>query len=162
MRRLIVSHLVAMAAGFLLVTALADECHAQSTTVQTSVGLSTRRITGLGINATRTTSWIAINNSRSIAWDVDYVFSAATAVNMTCQTCQTVTAGACNAGDGPFDMHVIVSTSAAGLVTTAPATWTYAAGANKSWRWTVSNMYAPFVSLLIHWHRRGGWRHRNR
>jgi hypothetical protein len=97
----------------------------------TSVGVtvSSAAFTTLALNASKTTDAIKVKGYRFIKFTLKYVFGAATAVTMTCQ----------NSEDGTVwsDIHVLQYTTFP-TATSSPQTWSYAAGASKTWDWTVA------------------------
>lgn len=114
---------------------------------QTAVAPFGSKVSNLSCNVDRWTGWVAVDSQRSVAFDVDYVrgAGAATAVTMRCETSRSST----TPNDSGRDLHVIVSTDAAGVSTTITSTWSTAVSADASWTWTVTNIPAPFINCLF-------------
>ena len=93
------------------------------------VSSSGAAFTTLAINTAKTTDPIKIKGYRWVKFQITYAFGAATAVNMTCQTSE-------DGATGWSDIHVLQYASFP-TATSAPAVWSYPAGAAKSWEWTV-------------------------
>lgn len=106
-------------------------------------------ITNVSINADRWTGWVNVDSMRSVSFDIDYVrgAGAATAVTLRCETWGT--AGALPANDAGRDLHVMVSTSAAGVTTSEADSVSNGVAADESWTWTVTNLPAPFINCAF-------------
>lgn len=122
--------------------------YAETVQVATQQTPSVRLINNLAINVSRSTGWFLTANQATTALDLEFDWTAATFVSMTCQTCRVVTAGVCQ-DTVAKDVDVIVSTSAAGVSTTVQSTWTRAVSADRGWGWMVANAYAPWTNCTF-------------
>jgi len=93
-----------------------------------SVTVGGSAFTTLAINATKTTDAIKVKGYRWIKFTLTYAFGAATAVTMSCQESED--------GSVWADIHVLQYSSYP-TATSLPQVWSYAAGAAKTWPWTV-------------------------
>lgn len=93
-----------------------------------AVNVSSAAFTTLAINTTKTTDAMKVKGYRFVKFTLNYVFGAATAVNMTCQASEDASTWA--------DIHVL-QYAAYPVASSSPQVWSYAAGASKIWEWTV-------------------------
>lgn len=98
-------------------------------------------LSATAINATAYTGWIRTNIFKSIALEINYTYSAATAVTMSCETSDD---GSLANGAG-FDIHVIES-PVGGTMTTRPAVWSNPVAASEKWTWTIDNLPQDYIN----------------
>lgn len=90
--------------------------------------------------------WILVNNQKSIVYEVELDWTNATEVTMRCETSQVNS----TPNDQGYDVHVIVSTSSAGLSQTEVSTWEHdGLAADTRWQWTVTNINSTYVNCLF-------------
>lgn len=140
MRKLVV--LLAVAVNLLSVTALAQTVNSTRTVAATAFNSTVLN------GATLTTGTLTVSNYASVAFNVVYTRSggAASAINMTCQTCPHIPIdGFCDGNTTGYDVDVIVATAATGVSTTIRSTWSRAVSATAAWTFVVSNLTAPYI-----------------
>lgn len=84
--------------------------------------------TALPINVAVTTDAVKLKGLRYIMFTLKYTYASATAVTMTCQNSEDNVSWA--------DIHMLAVNTAPTL-TSGVAVWSYAAGASKTWNWSV-------------------------
>ena len=107
--------------------------------------LSSAVIDDLAINSARWTGWRAVDEDRSIAIEINYTWSAATAVTMRCET----TDDASTANDSGFDLHILSDSATAGTSDSVTHTWSNAVSASEKWTWTVSNLPHNYINCVF-------------
>jgi hypothetical protein len=103
---------------------------------------SATAISAVAINSTAYTGWISVPTSRSVAFLIDYTYSAATAVTMSCEVGDDG-----SATNGAGNDVQILETPVGGTMTSRPAVWSQPiAAASEDWVWTVTNLPADYVN----------------
>ena len=101
--------------------------------------------------ASRWTGWIRVDTKASLVLDVDFI-DANSNENWLDMRCETSRSSA-TAADAGRDLHVIVSTSAAGISNTVPLIWRYggmgAPPGSKSWTWEVDHVPSLYINCLF-------------
>lgn len=99
-------------------------------------------ISAAAINSTQYTGWIEVEDDRSIAFEIAYTYSAATAVTMSCETADD---GTTTNGAG-FDLHVLQDSATAGTSDSYPHVWSNAVSADEKWTWTVWGLPHQYIN----------------
>ena len=99
-------------------------------------------INDLAINASRWTGWILVIDKRSVTLEINYTWSAATAVTMRCET----TDDASVANDSGWDLQIIEDSATSGTSNSFIHTWSNAVSASEKWSWSVSNLPHDYLN----------------
>lgn len=107
--------------------------------------LSSAVINDLAINAARWTGWISVPYHRSVTLEVNYTWSAASAVTMRCETSDDTD----TANDSGFDLHILSDSATAGTSNSNTHTWSNAVTASEKWTWTAANLPHNFINCVF-------------
>ncbi|HJW75358.1 MAG TPA: hypothetical protein VJ787_06765 [Thermoleophilia bacterium] len=113
--------------------------------IQMSKGTLTTVISALAINTTRWTGWIEVAARRSVAFEINYTYSAATAVTMRCETSET----AATANDAGYDLQMLSDSATAGTMNSATLIYSKTVSASGKWTWTVSNLPHSYINCAF-------------
>lgn len=128
----------------LLLCGVAVDARADYVTMKKE-SLSSARIDDLAISAARWTGWVEVQERRSLVLEIDYTWSAASAVTMRCETSDS----AATANDSGFDLHILSDSATAGTSSSVTHTWSNAVSASEKWSWTVSNLPHNYVNCVF-------------
>src|SRR3990167_7431738 len=105
--------------------------------------LAATSIAATAINSIAWTGWIPVPDSRSVALEIGYTYSAGTAVTMRCETSDVST----TANDSGYDLHILSDSATAGPSTSVTHTWSNAiSAASEKWTWTVRNLPEEWIN----------------
>lgn len=135
--------LATVAGTFLvLLTVIAAAVAGAQTVKMWKQSLQAAVINDLAINASRWTGWILVIDKRSVTLEINYTWSAATAVTMRCET----TDDASVANDSGWDLQIIEDSATSGTSNSFIHTWSNAVSASEKWSWSVSNLPHDYLN----------------
>lgn len=126
----------------LLVLAALAPAAAGAVTIEVKKQALITQFTAGAISTIRWTGWIEVSEWPSLAFQIDYTWSAGTAVTMRCETSDDPTI----ANDAGFDLHLVVESATPGTLDSYGLVLSNPVSAAEKWTWTVSNLPHGYIN----------------